>query len=200
MIGIVNYDAGNLGSLLSALNTLGKKYVVVDSAFDREDFDSLIIPGVGAFDYGIKKLNENHLTESVKGFANSGQRVLGICLGMHLLSDLGEENGFNEGLSLIPGRVKKLTPSTGNRSPHMGWSMNSFRSKSTSTLNANYGYFAHNYYYEPVDPNHIVADFKWGKVLIPSIIRHREVIGIQFHPEKSDSWGLDVLNWAITRD
>ena len=198
MIGIINYDAGNLGSLLSALNTLGKKYVIVDSAFSSKEFDSLIIPGVGAFDYGIKKLNENHLSESIIEYAQTGQRVVGICLGMHMLSDFGEENGVNAGLGLIPGAVKKLVPEMGTRSPHMGWSRNMLRNNNKGIPDSHYGFFAHNYFYAALDSRDIVADFYWGNVPLPSIIRRNEVVGIQFHPEKSGSWGLEVLNWAIT--
>jgi glutamine amidotransferase len=200
MIGIVNYDAGNLGSLLSALNILGKEHVIVDSAFGGKEFDSLIIPGVGAFDYGIKKLNENHLSQSIVEYAKTGQRIVGICLGMHMLSNFGEENGVNIGLGLIPGTVRKLVPEIGTRSPHMGWSKNTLRNKNLGIPDLNYGYFAHNYFYDALDPSHVLADFNWGNALLPSIIRQKGVIGIQFHPEKSDSWGLEVLNWAITND
>ena len=195
-IGLIDYGAGNLGSMRSALSQVDLDYVNITTADQISNADALIIPGVGAFHSGMKNLNLKEMSAEIIEFSKTGKKVLGICLGMHLLATSGSEGGHALGLNLIPGKIAKLTKLNSNRVPHVGW--DSIVSK--HQVRESFAYFAHSYYYSlPINTNcETISSFYWGENLYPAIIRKDNVIGVQFHPEKSHNFGLKLLRELLT--
>lgn len=195
MIAIVDYDVGNLKNVQTALHD-----VELDSTITRDpkilnDARAIILPGVGAFSDAMSKLNEFNLIESLNKNVKAGKVLLGICLGMQLLFDKSTEDGTYQGLSYIPGEIIRL-PSTALKVPHMGWNNLLINKPSPLLKNINredYVYFVHSYYALPTDFNDVLAYAEYG-VKIPGIVQKDNVIGMQFHPEKSANVGRQLLN------
>jgi glutamine amidotransferase len=195
-IGLIDYGAGNLGSMRSALTQIDLDFVNILEADQISNVDSLIIPGVGAFNSGMKNLNLKEMSDVIIEFAKTGKRILGICLGMHLLATSGFEGGHSLGLNLIPGEIANLTKSDTNRVPHVGWDS----IVSNQQDQKDFAYFAHSYYYSLPSDTHseTISSYYWGKNLLPAIIKKDNVTGIQFHPEKSHNFGLKLLRELLT--
>ncbi|CAN2169731.1 HisH Glutamine amidotransferase [Candidatus Nanopelagicaceae bacterium] len=194
-IGLIDYGAGNLGSMRSALTQINLDFVNIFTADKISEVDALIIPGVGAFNSGMRNLNLKDLPNEIIEFAKTGKKVLGICLGMHLLATSGNEGGHSLGLNLIPGEITKLTKSNRNRVPHVGWDsiISNHRDRK------DFVYFAHSYYYA-LSSNancETISSYQWDEILLPAIIKKDNVIGIQFHPEKSHDFGLKLLRESL---
>ncbi|HEY8875147.1 MAG TPA: imidazole glycerol phosphate synthase subunit HisH [Desulfosporosinus sp.] len=193
MIGIVDYGRGNLRSVEKALEKVGFEATIMTSPEDLDRVDGLILPGVGAFADAMEALNSGGWTLPITQFARSGRPFLGICLGMQVLFEFGEEHGVHAGLGLLEGRVVKFPP--GGKIPHMGW--NSLKLEQPSRLlegipNESYFYFVHSYYVLPSDQRDIIASSDYG-VVFPAVVGKDNVWGTQFHPEKSSPWGLQIL-------
>ena len=190
-IGLIDYGAGNLGSMRSALTQIDLDFVNISTADQIGNMDALIIPGVGAFNSGIQNLRAKGMQDEIIDFAKTGKKILGICLGMHLLATSGNEGGHALGLNLIPGEILKLTKSNTNRVPHIGW--DSIISKQREQKK--FAYFAHSYFYSlPTNStSETLSSYYWEDKLLPAVIRKENVIGIQFHPEKSHDFGLSLL-------
>ena len=193
MIGIVDYGRGNLRSVEKALVKVGFAAKIMTSPEELSLVDGLILPGVGAFADAMKALNSGGWTEPITEFARSGRPFLGICLGMQVLFEVGEEHGEHAGLGLLSGRVVKFPP--GPKVPHMGW--NSLTLQQPCFLlegipDESYFYFVHSYYAEPSEKRDIVASSDYG-VVFPAVVGKDNVWGAQFHPEKSSTWGLQIL-------
>ncbi len=193
MIAIIDYQMGNLKSVQKSLETVGYKTIVTADPDKINNADAVIIPGVGAFSGAVENLQKVGMTAAINDFVNTGKPLLGICLGMQLLMSASEENGLHRGLDLIPGEVLKLLSTV--KIPHMGW--NSVQPKNASTLTGgiekdSYFYFVHSYYVKPYDNKHIVAVTEYG-IEFCSIIQKENIMGVQFHPEKSSSLGQKIL-------
>ncbi len=193
MIGIVDYGRGNLRSVEKALEKVGFEATIMTSPEDLDRVDGLILPGVGAFADAMEALNSGGWTLPITQFARSDRPFLGICLGMQVLFEFGEEHGVHAGLGLLEGRVVKFPP--GGKIPHMGW--NSLKLEQPSRLlegipNESYFYFVHSYYVLPSDQRDIIASSDYG-VVFPAVVGKDNVWGTQFHPEKSSPWGLQIL-------
>jgi len=193
MIGIVDYGRGNLRSVEKALEKVGFEATIMASPMELSLVNGLILPGVGAFADAMQALEQGGWIEPLTQFARSGRPFLGICLGMQILFEVGEEHGEHAGLGLLTGRVVKFPQ--GRKVPHMGW--NSLDLKQPSRLlegipNESYFYFVHSYYAEPVEKRDIVATSDYG-VVFPAVVGKDNVWGAQFHPEKSSPWGLQIL-------
>lgn len=193
MIGIVDYGRGNLRSVEKALEKVGYEAKIMDSPEELSAVDGLILPGVGAFADAMEALNLKGWIEPLIQFAGSGRPFLGICLGMQILFEIGEEHGEHAGLGLLAGRVVKFPP--GGKIPHMGW--NSLNLEHPSRLlegipNESYFYFVHSYYALPMESRDIIASSDYG-VVFPAVVGRENVWGAQFHPEKSSPWGLKLL-------
>jgi len=188
-IGILDYQAGNLGSLTSALAELDLNFFVSKKPAEIHNSSLILIPGVGSMSSGMKNIRLSNLEETIIQDAQSGKPVLGICLGMHLLATAGDEGGKTLGLNLIQGEVKRLSPTPSHRVPHMGWDVVKQHN------NKSYGYFAHSYYFHisDTDNQEVLSTFNWGPEEYPAEIRKGNVAGIQYHPEKSGKHGLDSL-------
>jgi glutamine amidotransferase len=192
MIGIIDYHLNNLRSVQKAFEKVGVDSFVSDNAAELRKADKLILPGVGAFGQAIQNLQSLGLDKVVKEHAASGRCLLGICLGMQLLFTKSYELGEFDGLNLVNGEVK-IFPST-VKVPHMGWNQIEIVHKS-SILNGveekSFVYFVHSYYVEPKN-NITLTQTDYG-FKFASIIQQKNIYGIQFHPEKSQSTGLLLL-------
>ena len=191
MIAVIDYGAGNLFSVQNALSFLGVEYMVTADKTQIKAADKLILPGVGAFAKAVSALKERELFDLIKDQAKE-KYLLGICLGMQLLFEKSEEFGQTEGLGLIDGEVRKITPG-GLPVPHMGW--NRLERKNSCPVgqdaDGKYVYFVHSYAACTASEN-IVFDCDYGQ-RIPALVCKNNVFGAQFHPEKSGHEGLSIL-------
>ncbi len=196
MIAIINYNMGNLGSVLNALNKVGAKAKIESKPEKLKEYDKLILPGVGAFGDAMEHLNKSGLKDAIIEFAKSGKYILGTCLGMQLLFEKSFEFGKHEGLGLIEGEVIPFDKSKlyNLKVPHMGWNELFVQKKDALFNNLPsefYLYFVHSY--------HVVCDnaFAIGKTIYGyefiSAVKKDNIYGFQPHPEKSHNNGLQIL-------
>ncbi|MBO4265323.1 MAG: imidazole glycerol phosphate synthase subunit HisH [Clostridia bacterium] len=195
MTAIINYGVGNLFSLVSSLEKIGNDAIITSDISEIENADRIILPGVGAFEDAAKKLFESGLVPAVKKAAQNGMPILGICLGMQLLFDYSLEYGRHEGLSMIPGKILPIPTDKSLKIPHMGWNVLNFQNGKHPLFkyinDKDYVYFVHSFYAECDDKN-IIAKTEYGKELTAAVAREN-VMGCQFHPEKSSECGLSIL-------
>ncbi len=195
MLAVVDFGAGNLRSVLHALSHLGVENMrVVQDGRDLKGADKIILPGVGAFGAGMNQLAERNFIQPLKDAAFAGIPMLGICVGMQFLFERSDEMGDYEGLGIVPGRVTRFPKLTGFKVPHMGW--NQVRQCRECILldgltPDSYGYFVHSYYCKPSRPEDVVAEVDYG-IPFTAIVQHENVYGVQFHPEKSQTMGLQI--------
>lgn len=198
MIIIVDYEMGNLKSVQHALVHLGYQAKISDKPDDIQKATGIILPGVGAFRDAIRVLQEKKLDRAIQAGVQQHIPFLGICLGMQLLFTCSEENGLYQGLGLVPGRVVRFPEEY--RVPHLGWnqvhhSVNGKEKRSSlfyGIKNDSYFYFLHSYYCIPGEKHDVLTWTDYHQSFISSV-RRANVLGVQFHPEKSSSQGLKVL-------
>lgn len=189
---IIDYGMGNLASVQRAFEKLDVDVKISNKIEDLRTAKSLILPGVGAFRDAIKALNDSGLSDVIKEEVSQGKKIIGICLGMQLLYEKGFEYGDYHGLGLIKGDIKYLDVNL--KIPHMGWNNLKFVKEDPILKYINedeYVYFVHSYY-AVSDSTELIAYSQYGNK-IPSIVRNKNVYGIQFHPEKSGETGLNIL-------
>ena len=197
MIGIVDYNMGNLASVKNAFSLLGEEVVVESDPDKLSQYDKLILPGVGAFGDAMEHLKVNGMDEAVKSYAQNGGYMLGICLGMQLLFDSSEEFGSNEGLGLIPGKIVGFDTSKFShplKVPHMGWNR-MFTSKHAlfeGMDQEHYLYFVHSFHAVCENKNNSIGETEYG-YRFTSAVQNDNILGIQPHPEKSHKNGLAIL-------
>ena len=192
MIAIIDYGMGNLRSVQKAFEFIGHEAVITDEPETILKADKVVLPGVGAFSDAIKTIKEKKLDKAIYEAVESGKPFLGICLGMQLIFDKSYENGEFEGLGIIPGRVVRLPENV--KIPHIGW--NNLNIKMRTPLfeglgESPYVYFVHSYYLE-TDAPVVSATTDYGKE-IQVAVQKGNVFALQFHPEKSGSTGLKIL-------
>ena len=203
MIVIIDYGLGNLKSIKNALNEIGETSIITSDDSEIQLADGVILPGVGAFGYAIKKIKELDLENSIKKFINSGKPLLGICLGFQLLFEKSFELGEFEGLGLIQGHVNKFPDSIANRKitvPNVGWNnilitKDNNLLKSLSEIESNpisKMYFVHSFFVAGSNPFAISTSVYEG-ISFTSAINSGNIYGVQFHPERSGKQGLSVL-------
>ena len=189
---IVDYGVGNLKSIVNAMDYLGLSSKITGQAGELEKADALILPGVGAFPDAADKLRASGLDRVV--IAQAEQKpVLGICLGMQLLFDRGEEVRPCEGVGLVSGTVEKIA--TDQKLPHIGWNSLTFPNPSPlfrGVEPGSYVYFVHTFCALPADPVDVLALTDYG-VPVTAAVGRGNVYGCQFHPEKSGEVGLQIL-------
>ena len=194
---VVETDTANVGSVVNMCRRVGGDPVVSDDPGTIASADKLLLPGVGAFDAGMASLHGSGLVEVVRLRASEGVPVLGICLGMQLLFDSSEE-GVATGLGLIPGVVRRLpmdSPSGSVRIPHMGWSRLEYCQPHGLTEGIGEKarfYFVHSYAAVPNDDGDIIGVSMHGTRFV-SAVACQNVLGVQFHPEKSHRYGKALL-------
>jgi len=202
MVGIINYDAGNVFSVYSAVKMCGFTPFIIEKAEEIKRSEVIIIPGVGSFDDGMKFLLKTGVGEEIKREIQKGKLFLGICLGLQLLFSESEE-GKLKGLGILDGKVKKfLFRDNSIKTPHMGWSKVKQVKESnffTNIPDNTYFYFAHSYYAKIEEENIIYGKTNYG-INFPSVIVKNNIVGVQFHPEKSGKYGLAFLkNFLLTK-
>ena len=195
-IGILNYGMGNLSSIKNALDFLGEKNKIVDDYKDIKKFDGLILPGVGAYPEAVKNLKKKNFISELDEFVfNKKKNILGICLGMQLILSTSTEKTFTDGLNYIKGDVKFLNFKNISV-PHVGWSQINILKRNSLLKKIDkesYFYFDHSYYFYDNLKKNIDAELNYGRK-ISAIISKDNIFGVQFHPEKSQTSGLTLLN------
>lgn len=194
LVAVVDYGAGNLRSAARALAAAGAGEVLVTSDPARiAAADRIVLPGVGAFAQCVTALRGAAGIEPALAEAVLGRKVpfLGICVGMQLLATQGHEHGVHQGLGWLPGQVTRLTPDDpALKIPHMGW--NEVRAANDSGAAQGHAYFVHSYRFDPDDADDVRATSDHGG-MFPAIVARGNITGVQFHPEKSQAYGLAFL-------
>lgn len=201
MIAIVDYGMGNLASVAKALASLGAKARITSDPRQVEKADGLILPGVGAFGEAMNELKRRRLVAPIQDAIEEEKPFLGLCLGLQLLFEASEEDPGVKGLAVLEGRVRKLSAGKGLKVPHMGWNgieKVKSRENGDSLLKGipagAFMYFVHSYYADPQEKQVIAAWTVYG-CDFPSVLWNgRKLWATQFHPEKSQKWGLKILN------
>ena len=193
MIAVVDYDAGNLKSVETALMKLGADFFISSDPAKLAEADKMLFPGVGEAAQAMNHLKSTGLDRTVREFAASGRPLMGICMGAQILFDYSEESD-TPCLGILRGKVLRFSSDMGLKIPHMGW----------NTLQHNDHplfrdipqdksfYFVHSYYISPVDSSDIIGTSEYG-ISFTSAVARDNVMATQFHPEKSGEWGLKVL-------
>ncbi|WP_410498789.1 imidazole glycerol phosphate synthase subunit HisH [Chitinibacter sp. S2-10] len=193
---IIDYGMGNLASVAHAIERLGERVVISGSPSDLKKCKHIILPGVGAFPDAMQALREQGWEAELRqAVLEQKQPFLGICLGMQLLADQGEEHETTAGLGFISGAVKPL-PANMERLPHIGW--NEVHQTSSSQLFENIEpsrdfYFVHSFHFLPTNPNVIAGTTEYCGGFV-SVIEHENIFAVQFHPEKSSKNGMKLLS------
>ena len=196
MIAIIDYGVGNLFSLRSSLRAIGAEALVTADEGQIRAADKLILPGVGAFGDAADKLRERGMDALLREQAASGKELLGICLGMQLLFESSEEYGEHEGLGLLKGHVVDMAGRIPAelKIPHIGWNALRFHRQHRLLRHIREGdcvYFVHSFYAEDCEDS-LVATAEYGRELT-AVVGRDNVMGCQFHPEKSGAVGLGIL-------
>ncbi len=193
MLALVDYGMGNLGSVEKALRYVGCQVQTTSDPTVLKEAAGVVLPGVGAFDDCMRGLRDRRLLDPLREVVHQGKPFLGICLGLQVLFE-GSEEGSETGLGVIPGRVVRFRHSL--KIPHIGWNQIQVNQPAPHLEGIEAGswfYFVHSYYVEPVDENVVATTTEYGYDFCSAI--HREnIFACQFHPEKSQSAGLRLLD------
>ena len=194
-VAIIDYEAGNLRNVQKAIEKFNYKAEIISDGKDLEFFDSIVLPGVGSYYHGMKKLIERNFKKFLREEVLIKKKpFLGICLGMQLMGSKGEEGEICEGLNLIPFEVKSFNvPKL--RIPHIGW--NNVKKISNSKLfneipDESDFYFVHSYYVDQIEKKYISGICEYG-IEFAAAIESGNIYGTQFHPEKSQKYGLQII-------
>lgn len=200
-VAVVDIGVSNIASVTNAIFELGFNPTVVQDPKCIFEFDRLILPGNGSFRIASERLKRSGWIDQIKKFATSKKPILGICLGMQMMATLGEEDGISEGLDLIPGVSKKID-SVGRRLPHVGWNTVTQSKKHfifDKIKPSRDFYFCHSFVFQSTELGDCVANTTYGSTF-GSVVGRGNVIGVQFHPEKSQRNGLQILSNFMTWD
>ncbi|MDD5565452.1 MAG: imidazole glycerol phosphate synthase subunit HisH [Candidatus Omnitrophica bacterium] len=196
MIAIIDYGMGNIHSVRKALISMGAETLVTNNPQDIARCDKLILPGVGAFGDAVKDMERQGLIKATRAHIEKKKVFLGICLGLQLLFEKSEESFGSKGLGIFKGTVKRFSNSSGLKVPHMGWNQVQFV-KSACPLfkgidNNSFVYFCHSFYAEPAQKEIIASTTGYGADFA-SILWQDTIFALQFHPEKSQGVGLQMI-------
>lgn len=206
---IVDYGMGNLKSVQRGLEKVGASVIVSSNPAIIANAEGLVLPGVGAFEDGMKGLRDAGVLDAINDFVKTGNELLGICLGMQMLLDQSEEYGDHKGLGLISGDVKKIPKSYHGdfvrKIPHIGWTRiekSSYQEWKGSCLEGiktdEYFYFVHSFMAVTENKENLLAQCEDEGAVVSAAIKKDNITGLQFHPEKSGEVGLRVLHNFIT--
>jgi len=193
---IIDYGVGNTHSVINALKSLDYKVKISSDAKTIKDSDVLVLPGVGAFETVMNNLRSRGLEDLLnEEVVQNNKPILGICAGMQMMASTSEENGIHKGLNWIKGNVLKLQLPEQFSVPHVGWNTISIKKKDVlfSKLEDEcHFYFDHSYHFVPDDPSHVAAACNYG-IDVAAAVQDRHILGVQFHPEKSQTNGLKLF-------
>ena len=195
MIAIVDYQMGNLRSVQKAFERVGHAAAITADPQVLEQADHVVLPGVGAFADAIAELRRRELVEPIRAAIEAGKPFLGICLGLQMLFDVGYEDGVHEGLGVIPGEVRRFDVPAEYKVPHMGWNHVAQRRPAPifeGIADDAHFYFVHSYYVVPKDESVIAGEASYPEPFCAAIWRDN-LFATQFHPEKSQAAGLQML-------
>lgn len=193
---LIDAGTGNLHSVFHTLRTITDQIVISDNPEDVLKAGRIILPGVGAFSGFMQGLQNKKLVDPINDFVKKGNPLLGICVGMQAFFDYSEENGNHAGLGILPGFVKVFQNIPNLKIPHTGWNQLWFQEEEHLLRNitsGDYVYFNHSFYCVPENPSDVVATTDYGTDFC-SIVQRDNVYGVQFHPEKSQKVGIQVLS------
>ena len=193
LVGVIDYGAGNCTSVRNTISKIGLRSRLVSSSEDFLDITILLIPGVGAFPSAMKALNDLKLVEPIREFAHQGRPVIGVCLGMQLLADASYEQDYTRGLELIPGEVKPLV----DPGWHIGWNTLEVVGEDAIAEDGDGHSFFFNHSFEFEAPSEYVTGVARVGRPIVAMVRKRNVCGFQFHPEKSQKAGMELMKRVI---
>lgn len=200
-LGVLDYGAGNLRSVLNAFKAIGTEAQLVTEPKGFDDIDVLVFPGQGAFGDSVRILKETHLWDPLKEWLKEERPYLGICLGYQLLFESSEECPGVEGLCVAPGRVRKFQAAEGLKIPHMGWNQVHWETSQSAWWNGlpnpAHLYFVHSYYPDVADDSLALCRTDYGVPFISGIAKDN-LMAVQFHPEKSQEAGLSLLKNSVT--
>jgi imidazole glycerol-phosphate synthase subunit HisH len=195
LISIIDYGLGNIFAFANIFKDLNYDYKIVTSYKELDGTDKIILPGVGAFDWAISYLNKSGMREALDELVlGKKKQVLGVCVGMQMMSESSEE-GQSNGLGWIKGSVKKFKQNNKSLIPHIGWNTVQLENSNELLLGINNPqfYFLHSYFISPFYPKNITGTTDYNEVFV-SMIQNDTIYGTQFHPEKSHSWGIKLLD------
>lgn len=200
MIGIIDYGMGNLFSVHNAVQKLDYDVLISSDPVKLEQCQKLILPGVGAFGDMMKNIKESQLDAFIENWVRKEKKpLLGICLGMQSFFESSEENGMHEGFGFLKGQIVFMKDQK-VRVPHIGWNdlIKENEHPIFSKLSAHpYVYYVHSYYASNMDPDDLIGYCNYGTMKIPGLVMHENVMGCQFHPEKSGEDGLKILQYYL---
>ena len=195
MIGIINYRLGNVQSFINSYRMLGIPSISLSCKKDFKRVDRLILPGVGSFDNAIERLNNSGLRDHIEELVfNENLPIMGVCIGLQIMAKSSTE-GHSNGLGWIDGEVEIIDQDKKLILPHMGWNEIEVKEKDSkllSNLQSKRFYFLHSYHFIPSQKKDMIASVNYGKDILAAISKEN-IYGCQFHPEKSHSAGLNVL-------
>ena len=195
-LGIIDLDTGNLASLVSAMNKLDIKFKICKNSFDFEGVDKIILPGVGAFKDFMQKIKDNGIDKILNKKIENNISLLGVCVGFQVLFNESNEHGKTIGLNILNGKIKNFQDiSKKIKIPHVGW--NECKIINESKLfygidDASDFYFTHSYFLDDCLSEHVISETSYN-IKFTSAINKENIYGVQFHPEKSQAYGLKVL-------
>ena len=195
MIAIIDYQMGNLRSVQKGFEKVGYEAIVTCNPEDLKRAEKIVLPGVGAFGDAMAELEQRELVEPIRQAVDCGKPFLGICLGLQLLFEVSYEGGTHQGLGIVPGEVVRFDLPPEYKVPHMGWNQLRFGVPSPLVAGLDdgvYCYFVHSYYVVPKDAGVIAAETDYATPFC-SMIRRDNLFATQFHPEKSQRHGLQML-------
>lgn len=193
---IVDYGMGNITSVTNAIRFLNKDVDIILSPAEILSYDIIVLPGVGAFPKAMEILRSRELDKAIIEAASKGKRIVGICLGMQLLFSHSYEFEKSSGLNLIQGSVLPFQPEIDLRIPHMGWNDIISEQEEFNNFDGDY-YFVHSFYCKPVSEEHILFRTNYGIDFCSGINIKNQIIGLQFHPEKSQRNGIKLLEKVL---
>jgi glutamine amidotransferase len=210
-VAVIDYGVGNLLSVGRALEHCGARVTVASDAATIAAGSRVVLPGVGSFADSMAALRAHGLDDVVRRVAASGTPLMGICLGMQMLLDESEEHGLTRGLGLIGGRVVRIpaitTDGQAHKIPHIGWNDLQLPAGRTTwdggaladVVPGEAVYFVHSFMAEPASPDHRLADCHYGGIPVAAVIQRDNILGCQFHPEKSGDVGLKILRRFLSQ-